>query len=43
MASQDVCGIGKKVGILFNGNKNNMFDVLSGMGRKNSKVGGSGV
>jgi len=38
--SQDVCEIGKVVGLKFAGDKNNMFDVLSGIGRKNN--GGSG-
>jgi len=32
--SDDVCGIGKRVGIKFGGDKNNMFDVLSGVERK---------
>ena len=34
--SNDVKGIGKKLGLNFKGDKNNMFDVLSGVGRKNS-------
>jgi len=37
----DVRGIGKKVGLNFKGDKNNMFDVLSGGGRKNSKRDGN--
>lgn len=37
MVSDDVCEIGKSVGIKFNGDKNNMFDVLSRVGRKNSE------
>ena len=37
---KDVCDIGKVVGLKFTGDKNNMFDVLSGVGRKNN--GGSG-
>jgi hypothetical protein len=34
--------LGKLVGIKFNGDKNNMFDVLSGVRRKNSEGGGRG-
>ena len=41
--SEDVCGIGKTIGLKFNGDKNNMFDVLSGVGRKNNCGGGDGV
>jgi len=40
--SEDVCEIGKSLGIKFSGDKNNMFDVLSGVGRKNSEGGGRG-
>ena len=39
---EDVCGIGKTVGIEFKGDKNNMFDVLSGVGRKKSESVGGG-
>ena len=38
--SKDVCDIGKAVGLSFKGDKNNMFDVLFGVGRKID--GGSG-
>jgi len=41
--SDDVCEIGRTVGLKFSGDKNNMFDVLSGVGRKNSEGGGDGV
>jgi hypothetical protein len=36
VASEDVCEIGKVIGLKFNGDKNNMFDVFSGGGRKNN-------
>jgi len=39
VVSEDVCGIGKTVGIEFKGDKNNMFDVLSGVGRSKSESG----
>jgi len=42
-ASEDVCDIGKKVGLKFVGDKNNMFDVLSRAGRKNHGGGGEDV
>ena len=42
-ASADVCGIGKAIGLKFNGDKNNMFDVLSGLGRKKIDGGGDGA
>jgi len=32
----DVCDIGKKIGLKFEGDKNNKFDVLSGVGEENS-------
>jgi hypothetical protein len=38
--SDDVKGIGKVVGLKFKGDKNNSFDVLSGVGRKNAEGGG---
>jgi len=41
--SDDVRGIGKMVGLNFKGDKNNMFDVLSGAGRKNKEGEGRGV
>ena len=41
--SDDVRGIGKMVGLNFKGDKNNRFDVLSGVGRKNKEGDGSGV
>lgn len=37
--SDDVRGFGKIVGLKFKGDKNNMFDVLSWVGRKNSEGG----
>jgi len=36
LKSNDVRGIGTTVGLKFKRDKNNMFDVLSGVGRKNS-------
>ena len=41
--SEDVCDIGNTVGLKFKGDKNNMFDVLSGVGRKNDGGSGHGV
>ena len=41
--SDDVCEIGRTIGLNFNGDKNNMFDVLSGVGRKTRVGGGDGV
>jgi hypothetical protein len=41
--SEDVRGIREKVGLNFKGDKNNMFDVLSGVGRKKSEGGGGAV
>jgi hypothetical protein len=38
--SEDVRGIGKVVGLNFQGDKNKMFIVLSGVGRKNPEGGG---
>jgi len=35
--NQDVCDIAHTVGLKFQGDNNNMFDVLSGMGRKNNR------
>lgn len=40
VAIDDVWGIGKAVGLKFNGDKNNLFDVLSREGRKNKVRGG---
>jgi len=40
---EDVCAIGRSVGLKFSGDLNNKFDVLSGMGRKNREGGGVGV
>jgi len=42
VVNDDVCNIGKMVGLKFKGDKNNMFDVLSGGGRRNSESGGKG-
>jgi len=41
--SEDVCAIGRSVGLKFSGDSNNKFDVLSGVGRKNREGGGDGV
>ena len=41
--SEDVRDIGRTVGLNFNGDKNNKFDVLSGAGRKLRDGGGDGV
>ena len=41
--SDDVCEIGRTIGLNFNGDKINMFDVLSGVGRKTRVGGGDGV
>ena len=41
--SEDVRDIGRTVGLNFTGDKNNMFDVLSGAGRKNREGGSDGV
>jgi hypothetical protein len=38
--SDDVRGIGTTLGLQYKGDKNNRFDVLSGVGRKNPKGGG---
>jgi len=43
VTSEDVCEIGRTVGLKFNGDKNNMFDALSGVGRKTREGGGGGV
>jgi len=42
VVSEDVCDIGTVVGLKFKGDKNNMFDVLSRVGRKNNGGGGDG-
>ena len=42
VVSDDVCDIGKMVGLQFKGDKNNRFDALSGAGRKHSESGGRG-
>ena len=39
--NKDVCDITHTVGLKFQGDKNNMFDVLSGTGRKNNGDGGN--
>ena len=41
--TEDVCEIGRTGGLNFSGDRNNMFDVLSGVGRKNREGGGNGV
>jgi len=41
-AVNDVCEIGKAMGLKFKGDNNNMFDVLSGAGRKNKEGDGGG-
>jgi len=41
--SEDVCEIGKAVGLKFAGDKNNMFDVLTTKGRKHQGGGGEKV
>lgn len=38
--NDDVRGIGSTLGLKFKGDKNNKFDVLSGVGRKNPEEGG---
>ena len=43
VVNDEVCDIGKMVGLKFKGDKNNMFDVLSGVGRRKSESGGNGV
>ena len=43
VTSDDVCDIGRTIGLNFNGDKNNPFDVLSGEGRKSRVGGGDGV
>lgn len=43
VVDEDVLGIGKTVGLKFNGDKNNMFSVLSGTGRKNQEGDGKVV
>jgi hypothetical protein len=40
--SDDVRDVGKVVGLHFKGDKNNPFDVLSGIGRKNKEGDGNG-
>jgi hypothetical protein len=42
--ADDVKGFGQKVGLKFTGDKNNMFDVLSGAGRRKNdeSVGNEG-
>jgi len=37
VTNEDIRGIGKEIGIKFDGDKNNMFDVLSGVRRKNKE------
>lgn len=37
VTTEDVRGIGKEIGIKFAGDKNNMFDVLSSVRRKNKE------
>lgn len=41
--NEDVCDIGKVVGLKFSGDKNNTFDILSGTGRKIDGGGGKHV
>ena len=41
--AEDVCAIGRSVGLKFSGDSNNKFDVLSGVGRINREGGGDGV
>jgi len=41
--TEDVCEIGRTGGLNFSGDRNNMFDVLSSVGRKNREGGGNGV
>jgi len=41
--AEDVCAIGRTVGLKFSGDLNNKFDVLSGKGRKYREGGGDGV
>jgi hypothetical protein len=41
--SDDVRGLGESVGLKFKGDKNNRFDVLSGVGRKNKEGDGKGM
>ena len=41
--TDDVCEIGRTVGLNFGGDQYNKFDVLSGVGRKNREGGGDGV
>jgi len=40
--NNDVCELAHTVGLKFQGDKNNMFDMLSGTGRKNTGEGGDG-
>lgn len=42
VAQEDVTGIGKEIGIKFNVDSNNMFDVLSSVRRKNKEGVGKG-
>ena len=42
-AVEDVYDIGKQIGLNFEGDKNNMFDVLSGVGQKTHGEGGGDV
>jgi len=37
VANEGVKGIGKEIGLKFDGDKNNMFDVLSSARRKNKE------
>ena len=41
--SEDVRLIGRNVGLNFTGDQNNMFDVLSGVGRNNREGDGHGA
>jgi hypothetical protein len=43
VAVEDVWGIGKAIGVKFNGDKANMFNVLSNRGRRSGNGGGSSV
>jgi len=43
VVTEDVCSIGRTIGLNFSGDNNNMFDILSGGGRKNREGGGDDV
>ena len=43
VATEDVCSIGRTIGLNFSGDNYNMFDILSGGGRKNREGGSDGV